>query len=753
MKPNGAGIFDPIAPRFAFDFEIASTAGWTAGTPAGLRVDNFSFAKPAYYVKPAASGGSDSNNGRSEATAFATPAKAVSVAQAGDIIDIMEGAYIVTGSGDGAIAFKAAGTPAAWITLKNYPGQSPLINNEWWNAILIGRGSAKAKSIAPALGYIEVRGMHIHGNADVAAARYPASMNKVDPLTNNNGISADGRFETNHPHDIRFADNVIEYCSGGGINALDSDRIQVENNTVQNTSWWTIYASSGISIFSAYDFDGTAGTYTRLVRNNITSGNQTFNKWLAKGIYSDGNGIIIDVNHNTDYLPNDSASGRTLVTNNVSFANGGSGIHSYSAEHVDIVNNVAYLNSASPQLQYPEIFANSATDVRVYNNIMVAPVADTARGEMAEPVNNGTASQFRNNVYFGGNIAPVLGTGDVIVDPKFVLPSTDPATADFRLQSTSPAINRGTTPLAPPLDIAADQRYGNPDSGAYEFIPPAPTAVALAGTSDTGVVGDNYTNLNNTSAVRRLSFVVTGTLSGAAVGLYAGGRLIGSASAIGASTTVLTDGVKVLADGALGVMAVQTFAGAPSSSSPALGITIDTVSPVLAAAVSRKTHGSRGVFDLALNLASAAGVVEPRKGGPNTLVFTFDQPVAAIDGTLSGNDFSITGGAFANASIAGNTLTMSLVNVTDRTRVSVALNGIGDLVGNAISGDRDVTIRALLGDVDGSGRVDIFDQQAVKNNLFKPLTSLVYLFDLDASGSVNIFDQQIVKDDLLHVLS
>jgi hypothetical protein len=60
-------------------------------------------------------------------------------------------------------------------------------------------------------------------------------------------------------------------------------------------------------------------------------------------------------------------------------------------------------------------------------------------------------------------------TGTITADPKFV--SYNPTgTGDYRLQSTSPAINKGTSASAPSTDIlgAARPKGGAMDIGAYE---------------------------------------------------------------------------------------------------------------------------------------------------------------------------------------------------------------------------------------------------------------------------------------------
>ncbi len=470
LKPLGAGKFQPTAPFVQFTFEISgvfSGAGEPAEHAVQLRVDNVNYASPAYYVRPQ---GSDSADGRTEKTAFATPQKALDVAQAGDIILLMEGTYQ---GGQAAVAsFRRGGTPEAWIVLKNYPGQKPMLTSTGWNIVSIADGSKEKPSEIPALAYLEIRGLHIRGEGNVAKTKYPEAMNKADSRTNSNGIAVDGRFMKNFPHHLRIADNLVEYCPGCGIGSIEGDWVTVENNLCCCNCWTTIYGTSGISVMGASNFDASDNIYRVLIRNNTCYRNETFEFWKEVNRPSDGNGIILDVNQKTTFRPNSSFRGRTLVQSNLCFDNGGSGIHTVSANRVDIINNTVYLNSASKSLEYSQIFAYGSEDVRIINNILVAPVADIAAGAKPEPVNASKRSPtvlYSHNLYFGGNIAPTMGEGDVIGDPMFVNPSRDANSADFHLKPGSPAIGMGATfPFMPFLDLDGRPRKAAPSKGVYE---------------------------------------------------------------------------------------------------------------------------------------------------------------------------------------------------------------------------------------------------------------------------------------------
>ena len=179
----------------------------------------------------------------------------------------------------------------------------------------------------------------------------------------------------------------------------------------------------------------------------------------------------------------------------------------------------------------------------------------------------------------------------------------------------------------------------------------------------------------------------------------------------------------------------------------------DTNALTMVSAVSRKVHSSAGTFDLPLNLGPANNAtVEPRSGGPTTLQFTFSDNITTVDGTLGSTNFTVTNATFSDASIASNTLTLNLAAVTDSSLVLVTLNGITDLADNPLTGTNNVAIRAICGDVNQSGAVNVVDLQTIKNQLLQTATSANFLCDINCSGSINVVDLQQVKNHLLHEL-
>lgn len=527
MTPSGTGAFDPTSPQICISFALDSAAGgdgWPDASGVGLRLDNVNYSTPAYYVK---TNGSDSAAGTNEATAFLTPAHAVNVAvHAGDIVVVMGGNYQGNQS---TCYYGTAGAPDAWLVLKNYPGQVPVLAD-------INMGGAAS--------YIEMRGLDVLGfsGVDVNGDRYltpPFTYSKNN--ANAAGITVNGTQSSTVAHDFRFANNIAEYNAGSGIALQRVDRVMVENNTVRYNCWWTGWGNSGINSYNAIDFE-TNSTYRTVFQGNQCYGNECMAPCVDTQPYawSDGNGIILDTSL--------SYQGRALVQNNLCYNNGGSGIHAYNFSNADIFQNTAYCNSASPELQTGQIFAYSADSVNIFNNIIVAPANITGSSGFNEPITldiNDTNVHFTNNLCYGGQVAlPVDNTNgntfanNVVADPRFISPLIDAASASFRLNSGSPGLGAAAASGArSDLDLAGAPRpAGVADQGAYQSQPNTcfpPTFSPLPGNSLTAA------NVSMTSATTGFSIVYTtnGTIPVVANGVIANGTAYTGPVAVSSNTT------------------------------------------------------------------------------------------------------------------------------------------------------------------------------------------------------------------------
>lgn len=448
------GVFSAADPFIQISLTISDELGWATGAFHQLRLDNLNYAAPAIYVSPT---GKDSGGRGTAEKPYATLNKALSLVKPGDIILMMDGVFLRKN----AIEFPRGGTPAAWITLKNHPGQKPTLTCPDWSILKIGKGNPGKSSDESSLGYIELRGLTVRGVGEEVEAKYKADVGKPKGSTNGNGINVDGRFQKNKPHHIRIADNEVLHCPGLGICVIHADYVQIENNVSHNNCHWMIYAGSGISIYQPFNFDPTTGGHKMLVRNNVAHHNYCTQPWIVTGKPSDGNGIIVDDTQNhQNKSTNGIYHGGLLIQGNLSYNNGGSGMHSYASDHIDFINNTSANNSTVND--YGQLSVTACGHVRVLNNILVA-----AKGTPLNRVNGEYHDVLvSHNLFFGESKDIVPGEHAVIADPKFM----DAAKGDFHLSKESAARNAGAAwEIAPLRDLEGESRSLNePHLGALE---------------------------------------------------------------------------------------------------------------------------------------------------------------------------------------------------------------------------------------------------------------------------------------------
>ncbi|MEH1976168.1 MAG: right-handed parallel beta-helix repeat-containing protein [Nostoc sp.] len=372
-----------------------------------------------YYVSGT---GNDKNSGVSSSSPFKTIQKAANLTKPGDTVLIMNGVYTNASPGGNVVSISRSGTANAWIKFKAYPGHQPKIQHNGWNGISIGNGAS----------YIEINGLEVVGNNANIKLDYAMSQktNKLNPLTNGNCINIDGR-TNGHSHHIRILNNKVHGCGGAGISAIESDYVTVSNNVVFDNAWYSVYGCSGISMLNNWNSDNNRG-YKMFVTNNKSYNNRMYIPWIAVGKITDGNGIIIDSSRNDQNNSKlDAYKGRTLVQNNLTFNNGGSGIHAFFSDHVDIVNNTAVLNNQTPELKGGQIFAHTSSDVRILRNILYA---FPGKGININTKNKNVIYDY--NIYINSSNISVKGPHDIVADSQFLsnYPTLEKISGNWKLQ-------------------------------------------------------------------------------------------------------------------------------------------------------------------------------------------------------------------------------------------------------------------------------------------------------------------------------
>jgi hypothetical protein len=171
--------------------------------------------------------------------------------------------------------------------------------------------------------------------------------------------------------------------------------------------------------------------------------------------------------------------------------------------------------------------------------------------------------------------------------------------------------------------------------------------------------------------------------------------------------------------------------------------TVAGIEPLsVASAVSRKTHGPGGNFDLDLPLTGDMGVECRSAGdtGAHTLLFTFTNNVSSGTATVTGG----TGAVSGSPTLTANTMSVNLTGVTDAQELTVTLSGVTDAYAQGIPATP-VKMNVLLGDTTGDGSVNSTDIAHTRSQVGSAVTDTNFRHDVTTDNTINSSDIATIK--------
>ena len=213
-----------------------------------------------------------------------------------------------------------------------------------------------------------------------------------------------------------------------------------------------------------------------------------------------------------------------------------------------------------------------------------------------------------------------------------------------------------------------------------------------------------------------------------------------SNSDVAAAVALQPDGKIVAAGSAVPIAGGSDFALARYGTCPNAALE-------LTAAVSRKSHGSAGMFDVPLPLSGEPGVECRSSGGKHKLVFTFSSDVVSGSASVTAGAGTVLG----NPIFSGNTMTVNLKSVSDVQKITVTLSDVTSSTSQVLP-DTSVSANMLIGDTTADKRVTNSDVTQTRGQVGQPVTGSNFREDVKVDGAINNADLTLVRSDVGHSL-
>jgi len=157
----------------------------------------------------------------------------------------------------------------------------------------------------------------------------------------------------------------------------------------------------------------------------------------------------------------------------------------------------------------------------------------------------------------------------------------------------------------------------------------------------------------------------------------------------------------------------------------------------MTSAVSRRSHGAAGPFDISMPLGGDGAGVECRAGSSLSLVLTFSRPVAP--GVGSASDGVLSDGP------ADDQKTLTVSNVQDVSCLALILNDVTDNDGAPLMGPDRLVVAQLAGDVNADQVVNVVDLLMIRSRMNLPLATDGFRMDVNADGRINVVDLLVAR--------
>jgi hypothetical protein len=402
-----------------------------------------------YFVIPDAPNADDMNPG-TYAEPFETLYRPRQVMQAGDIAYIKGGTFSAADPehpGWDAILLltpdtDANGTADRPISYIGYPGDRPVLGSPTLRRGILMDG-ATAYYIIANLEFSQYAGtLELSGNWHRIVGNY-----SHDGIFSNGGVIG---IAGNSAH-LKIFGNFLR--DNGGTGDLSGHGLYIQGfgtNQDIDFGWNQIQDQRGRRAIQLYGHaDGDLMDNIR-IHDNLISGSLRNNILLGG---SDGGTEVL---------------GTIYVYNNIIVGADDQGLRINDPQGTVIIqNNVLYNNGSLGYDGNAQLYIERAGIGRItlQNNIVYAESGQTYY--QFEPGTDSSALNASHNLVYNAGACPAWDTGCVNADPLFV----NVASADFRLQAPSPAINAGID-TGITLDYAGTSRPqgGTYDIGAYEYV-------------------------------------------------------------------------------------------------------------------------------------------------------------------------------------------------------------------------------------------------------------------------------------------